>query len=202
MLYEYNTFYTREEVNQNNKLKSNENNQYFLGDCLVERKIETERLVIQNSTKSDLSGLVDVYMSCDYMQEFTGQEHKPEDVKENLTNGDVPPGGHKEFYFSKTIVERETNRIIGYFEYYLGYPDHQTLWISSLLIHKEAQHKGYGTEFFQKFIKEINKDYLHEVGIGVYKRNKIALAYWKKCGFSKDPSYNLTQDILKLIYPL
>lgn len=200
MVYKYNNFYKYEEVNEHKYFICKDNNLCYLQDCLNNKEIETERLLCRDSHEEDLPGLEDVYMSCAYMQEYTGEEHKKGDVKRNLVEGDIPPGGHKEFYYAKTLKEKETHKAIGFFEYYLGFPKENTLWISSFLIHKDYQHKGYGSEFIQKFIKEINKEFLNEISIGVYKENEVAMAYWQKNGFIIDSSHKETQGIVKLDY--
>ena len=142
----------------------------YLGDCLDEAPVETKRLILKNSMEADIPGLVDVFMSCGYMQAYTGHEHRPEDIRKALNEGSLPPGGFRAFYYMKTVIEKDSGRIAGLLEYSHGYPDKNTLWISFLLLHKDAQQKGLGTELMNAFIRAIDKTYLNTVPSASIKR--------------------------------
>lgn len=80
-----------------------------------------------------------------------------------LTKGDLPPKGSFEFYRVKTIINKKRNEIIGFLEYYIGYPNSNTLWIGTFYLKKEQQHKGYGKEVVQSLVDYLSKVHFQEL---------------------------------------
>ncbi|MCX7773796.1 MAG: DUF2087 domain-containing protein, partial [Clostridia bacterium] len=110
----------RELVNYGFLERTRSGSQYWKGDISPEKALETETLIIRTAVPDDAEALKKIYMSCAYMAECTGQKHDETDIDHSISEGELPPDGHKEFYRFKAIVEKQTGYIVGILEYYLG----------------------------------------------------------------------------------
>ena len=203
--FEYNKFYSEKEVN-NIIIESHSFNDYFLlrreladnkllcrtrdgarywrGDFLSEKPLDTQRTTLLYYKEQDISELKDVYISCGYMKEYTGIEHKEEYIVQCFNNPELPPKGSGEFIRFRSIRSKETDRVIGALEYYMGYPDFETIWIGGLFLHKNYQQRGYGKEVVKEFEKKAKESGFKKAGVGVYLKNWQALRFWTDCGFN------------------
>ncbi|QOR34972.1 GNAT family N-acetyltransferase [Clostridium sp. 'deep sea'] len=116
-----------------------------------------------------------------------GQGFKPNYIYKCVTEGDLPPieGASKDNYTIKVIIDEDSNKIIGYYDYYMGYPNEHTLWIGMMIIAKKYRKAGYGKECFNNIIKEAKEKGAQRIGLAVYLKNWPALNFWFKQGFSK-----------------
>lgn len=205
--FNYGVYYTEKEVNQiitefhsfndyfllrreliEKKLlfRTNDGKRYWRGDLWPELKpIETERLLISDSVEKDVEGLKEIYFSCSYMEQWTGQKHTQDYIEKILLEGDLPPGGNKEFYRVKSIYDKTKFEVIGLLEYYCGYPRADVLWIGSLLIHSNYQRKGYGSEIIEAITTAAEGAGFNRIGIGVHLKNWPAVRFWTKEGYDK-----------------
>ena len=202
--FEYNKFYSEKEVN-NIIIESHSFNDYFLlrreladnkllcrtrdgarywrGDFLSEKPLDTHRTTLLYYKEQDISELKDVYLSCGYMKEYSGIEHKEEYIDQCLSEPELPPSGSNEFIKFRSIKSKEADKIIGFLEYYMGYPDSKTIWIGGLFIHRSYQQKEYGKEVVEEFTKQAKEAGFNYAGVGVYLKNWQALRFWSGCGF-------------------
>lgn len=157
---------------------------YWKSDLLPDY-FETKDLIVRNSTIDDELGLIEVGRSCSYLKQYTNERFEDSVICHMLIDGDLPPEGHKEFYQCKTILERDTQKIIGYFDYYRGYPTNNGLWISCFSIHKNYQQQGYGVQVIQALFEEIKNCQFKKISIGVHLKNWQALRFWVANGFDK-----------------
>ncbi len=203
--FQYNRIYNEKEVNEIISLYHSYNDYFILRRELIEHRflrrtldgsrywkadliptqIETNRLLIRNSRLEDEIALIDVNRSCTYVDYYTGMNSKDENIHTMLTKGDLPPNGDKIFYQCKTILLKDTKRIIGYFDYYQGYPDYSTLWVSIFNIHKNDQKNGYGYEGMHAFTESIKICQFNKISIGVHLKNWQAIRFWVKNGFNQ-----------------
>lgn len=204
--FEYNRFYSEKEINKiiddfhtfndyfllrreliNNSFlkRTRSGSKYWKGDFYDSDLLPTTKIELLDCSEEDRNQLVRVYMSCDYMEEWTGTKHEPEFIDKALSGGNLPPDGSPEFYRLKAIIDRETKEVVGFTEYYIGYPDNRTLWIGFLCIHKDSQRKGYGREFLNLIEGFSKAAGFERIGIGVYLKNWPALRFWIKNGFNQ-----------------
>lgn len=201
--FSYNRIYTEKEVNEiiNNNhtfndyfllrrelidarllVRTRSGSKYWRGDY-VPSQYTTERLSIRDSKLEDEKDLDIVNMSCAYLEKFTGIKHESDYINEVLNKGDLPPKGKNEFYKVKTIIEKKSNTIIGFLEYYLGYPNQNTVWISTFYIKKDKQQNGYGKETIDSMKEYFENSTFIKVAIGVHLKNWVALRFWVRCEF-------------------
>jgi GNAT superfamily N-acetyltransferase len=203
--FQYNKFYTEKEVNRlidenhsfndyfllrreliDNKLLYRTRNgaKYWRGDFLSEEEIETQRTTIKYYKDEDIQNLKEVYLSCGYMAKYSGVEHREDYIDECLSDPELPPGGNKEFIKFRSINSKETGEVIGILEYYMGYPNNNTIWIGGFFIRKDFQMIGYGKEIVNEFIMRAREAGFDTAGIGVYLKNWQAIRFWTKQGFN------------------
>jgi diamine N-acetyltransferase len=175
----------RELVNNNLLIRTRSGSRYWRGDIYPTSELTTERLKLSDCSVEDKDKLNDVYISCSNMEEWSGSKQDPEFIDKAISEGNLPSEGNLEFYRLKAVIDKETDRIVGLAEYYLGYPDNKTLWIGSLFIHKDYQRKGYGSEFFILIDGFAKTAGFERIRIGVYLKNWQALRFWVKNGFNK-----------------
>ncbi|WP_139905126.1 GNAT family N-acetyltransferase [Clostridium thermarum] len=203
--FQYNKFYTEKELNKiiddnhsfndyfilrreliDNKLicRTRDGAKYWRGDFLSTIGIETPRATLKYYDNEVIGDLKEVYLSCGYMIEYCGVEHREEYIEQCLREPELPPGGSKEFIKFRSIKSKDTGKVIGFLEYYMGYPNSNTIWIGGLFIHKDFQRMGYGEEVVGEFIKKSKEAGFNTAGLGVHLKNWQALRFWTKQGFN------------------
>ena len=202
----YNKIYTEKEINyilndnhtfndsnslrrfliDNNYInRTKDGSKYWKTNNYLEKTIETTNLLIKDCILDDLDRLNEINENVSYIDEWTGTKHNKEYIINSLTEGDLPPNGHIEFYKLKKIIHKESFQIIGFIELYLGYPNNNTLWISTLFIDKIYQNLGLGIEIINEISNNTKNYDLDELAVGVHLKNWPALRFWYKCGFSE-----------------
>ncbi len=174
----------RRELIDNHLLKrTNNGSNYWRGDLVDE--IETPNLLMRSSCLEDEFSLVEVNRSCQYIEAYIGEAMEDSYIHRILVEAPLPPNGFKEFYHCKSIIYKETQKIIGYLEYYQGYPNIKTCWIGNFLIHKDYQYQHLGSETIQAFLHELCNCHFEKVALGVHLKNWQGLRFWVKNGFDK-----------------
>lgn len=148
---------------------------------------ETERLVVRDALiEKDLDKLQSLWESSAYIGEFDGHsERTKDDMYHDLIEGDLPPGGTKEFFKIQPLFTKENYETIGYITMYHGYPDEGALWITFFYINRDEQGKGYGHEVINKLIIEAEKAGFQRIMLSVALKNWEAIRFWIKEGFDK-----------------
>lgn len=72
---------------------------------------------------------------------------------------------------------------IGILEFLMNNPADSYTWLGLLLIAKEHQRQGYGTEVFKNFCSMMVDRGVHTFRIGVSRGNEPAIAFWNALGF-------------------
>lgn len=148
---------------------------------------ETERLFVRDAVlDTDLDGLQKLWESTAYIGEYDGQpERKEDDMHKDLTEGDLPPGGTKEFFRLQPFFTKETSEMVGFITLYHGYPDEKTIWVTFFYVNSSQQKNGFGQEVIQQFATEVAKSGFQKLMLTVALKNWGAIRFWSKAGFDK-----------------
>jgi ribosomal protein S18 acetylase RimI-like enzyme len=160
-----------------------------MSNHLLPIRWETARLSVADSVLEEVDALQQVYDACAYIGEWTGD--RPEDqpaqpMLKALQEGDLPPGGSKEFFRLQSIRTKANRQLIGYMMAYHSYPTPEVFWVGFLGIHPQHQNQGYGLEFVRGLIETVAslKSYT-TIRLGVALKNWPALGFWTKAGFDR-----------------
>ena len=148
---------------------------------------ETNRLFIRDSEiEKDLDDLQTLWESTAYIGEYDGHiQRNKDDMDHYLRDGDLPPGGNKEYFKVQPVFIKETSEMIGYITMYHGYPDSDSLWITFFYVNKKKQGQGYGREVINELTIEAEKADFQRILLIVALKNWEAIRFWTKAGFDK-----------------
>ena len=154
---------------------------------LISSYWETERLFVRDALlDTDLYGLQKLWESTGYIGKYDGHpERKEDDMYTDLTEGDLPPGGTKEFFRVQPIFVKETSKMVGFITLYHGYPDGYTIWVTFLYVNSSKQKIGFGQEVIKQFAAEATKSGFHRLMLTVALKNWGAIRFWSKAGFDR-----------------
>ena len=154
---------------------------------LISSYWETERLFIRDALlEKDLDNLQTLWESTAYIGEYDGYpQRNKDDMYHYLRDGDLPPGGKKEYFKIKPVFIKETSEMIGYITMYHGYPDNKSLWVTFFYVNKKKQGQGYGHEVINRLTVEAEKVGFQSVLLTVALKNWEAIRFWTKAGFDK-----------------
>ena len=162
---------------------------------------ETQRLVVSDSVGTEIPVIQDVCDACSYINEWTGwnpDDHPGLTMETVLRDGELPPNGSKEFFKLQTIRLKNTKEVIGFFEFYHGFPDENTFFVLYLTIHPKYQRKGYGQEAVRSLCPLVRGLGYTSIRLVVALKNWPAIRFWVKSGFNYivdirgDPIYSTT----------
>lgn len=150
-------------------------------------ELESERLCIREAAEEDLPALLEVYLSNpDFvaMNEGARGEQGYYDLEMFQRDWQVQrmmPGGRV-----LGIYLKETDEAVGQANYLEENPDDGMPWLGLLMIAREHQRRGLGTEAFRQLAAFFHEMYGWPVlRIGVLKQNRLALAFWERRGFRR-----------------
>lgn len=154
---------------------------------VISERIETLSLVIREGMSTDIDLLNKICESWDDKRVTEGHDFEPGFIENCINNGDLPPvsNASKELYSFKVAINKVSSEIIGFIDLYQGYPDNDTLWISTLVIDSKHKKKGYGGEIIDAITREAAIKRYKFLGIGVYIQNLTGFRFWFKNGFEK-----------------
>jgi len=154
---------------------------------VLPERAETENLIIRTACMEDKEELQAICDTWENKVLVEGEEFPPDYIAKCLTEGDLPPSPNAEManYRMKSIVLKETGKIIGFFDFYFGYPSEDTLWTSIFLVHKAYRKSGYGQEVIRYISTEARYAGFSKLGVGVYLKNWAALRFWTKSGYDQ-----------------
>jgi len=143
----------------------------------------TERLTVAPIEEEHLDDLFAVYVSNpDYLRLTEGtadgvgvysKEQMLRDLQVAEWTGRTPLG----------VFLREGRQLIGFLEYWERADTDGKPWLGLLMIHRDYQRRGFGSEIATGFLDWAKFRGWPEVRIGVLEENKKALAFWRSLGF-------------------
>ena len=146
----------------------------------------TDRLLIRKGESADIKELERICTSWDDKILLEGEEFSKGYIENCINHGDLPPVENVQkanYYFM--VIQKKDGKLIGFFDLYHGYPDNETLWISTFLIDKEVRGKLYGQEAIKSICEECIKAGWKSAGLGVHLKNWKGLRFWNNNGFNK-----------------
>lgn len=154
---------------------------------VISERIETSSLTIREGMATDIQLLTKICESWEDKRLTEGHDFEPGYIENCINNGDLPPvpNAGKERYSFKVAINKASSEITGFIDLYHGYPDNDTLWISTLVIDSKHKKKGYGGEIIDAITREAAIKGYKYLGIGVYIQNLTGLRFWFKSGFDK-----------------
>ena len=150
-------------------------------------ELESERLRLREAEAEDLPGLLPVYLSNPEfvaMNEGTRGEQGYYDLAMFQRDWQVQrmmPGSHV-----LGIYLNGTDEPVGQANYLEENPDDGMPWLGLLMIARQLQGQGLGTEAFQRLAAFFRETYGWPVlRLGVLKQNAPALVFWERRGFRR-----------------
>lgn len=217
--FEWSKFYSEKEVNEilnkihtfndpallrrelyENKFLDREADvsKYWKTGNQISRNWDTEHVTIKNVEENEIEKLEEIYKNLDYIGKWTGLESKEEHpMRLEFEHKNLPSNGQKELHRLQSIKLKDSNKIMGYFVFYHGFPDERTFWIAVLAIHTDYQGKKFGQEVVAGLIKEVKHLQIYNrIGGSVGIKNWPAIRFWINAGlntiinFKGDNIYN------------
>lgn len=152
---------------------------------LLPARGETDRLIIRDAVFDECEKLQTLNEASDYLEKWVGWKTPDDYALRTFAEGNLPPGGKKEFFRLKTICLKDTSEIVGTIELYHGYPTEDSLCIGWMFIHPAHQKHGYALEAFKYLAGEASKSNFNKIRLGVHLKNWPALRFWYKSGFDR-----------------
>jgi len=147
---------------------------------------ETERMSIKDANLQDVDRLQEIYTQSRSTEGWTRADEMTADyVLKGIVEGHLPPDGKKECFSIQLISLKNSSEIIGFIEFYQGYPDKEVLYIGTLLLSGDYRYKSYGQEIMSKLFTEANESGFQQVRLGVALKNWQGIYFWTKLGFDR-----------------
>lgn len=150
---------------------------------------DTKRLSVRDFTNADIPHLQEILRALheeSNWEQISLETYNAFYFENLISNPSLPPGGEAGFVHNQVITDKGNTKIIGWLEFYYGYPSTDIFWIGSLFFHPEKKGRGYGREVITEVIKLLReKRHFKSIQLGVYLRNWAALNFWFRAGFNK-----------------
>lgn len=151
---------------------------------------ETERMIIRDANLLDVDRLQEIYMQSQSTEGWTRDNELTTDyILNGVNKGNLPPDGMKEFYKIQLISHKNSSEIMGFIEFYHGYPDKEVLYIATLLFCEDYRNNRYGQEVINKLCNQALKLGFQQARLGVTLKNWLGIYFWTKLGFDKILKY-------------
>jgi len=163
-----------------------------LGRELLDNKLliselwETERMIIRDANLHDVDRLQEIYMQSKTTEGWAWNDELTTDyILNGVNKGHLPPNGMKEFYKIQLITHKISSEIMGFIEFYHGYPDEEVLYIATLLFCEDYRNDRYGQEVINELCKQALELGFHQVRLAVTLKNWLGIYFWTNLGFDK-----------------
>lgn len=151
---------------------------------LISELWETERMIIRDANLHDVDRLQEIYMHSKSTEGWAWNDELTTDyILNGVNKGHLPPNGMKEFYKIQLITDKISYEIMGFMEFYHGYPENEILYIGTLLISEDYRNNRYGQEVINKLCKQARELGFHQARLGVALKNWLGIYFWTKLGF-------------------
>lgn len=141
-------------------------------------------ITLRDLSLEDAPALLAIHESIRYYDNITGEAFTEEEAHSLIVKTDLPPEGSTEFFSAKMILTPD-GKPAGYLAIYEGYPKPGSLWVGSLFLHREQQHKGIGKAVMSAVEEEAERCGFAEIGLGVYVLNTPGLQFWVNRGYDR-----------------
>lgn len=164
---------------------------------------ETERLIVRDTIVEDIDSVQEIYMHSQSTEGWTRNEELTNDyIPNGVIKGNLPPNGMKEYYKIQSIIQKNSSKIIGFLEFYHGYPQKEVLYIGTLLFYEDYRNRGYGQEVMTELLKQIRELGFSKARLGVTLKNWGGIYFWSKLGFNKITKYSGDKVLTKNSFAL
>ena len=104
---------------------------------------ETERLFARDAIlETDVDDLQKLRESTAYLGAFDGHpERQDDDMYNDLTLGDLPPGGTKQLFKIQPVFTKEQSEMVGLNKTYHGYPNDMTVGVAFFCVSSTRRKK-------------------------------------------------------------
>lgn len=115
----------------------------------------------------------------------SGKKTEDDYFEKCLLEGDLPPIPNRSFNNYELYIIEYKEKMIGFFDLYLGYPTIKSAWISIFVIDKTIRGKGHGKNVIHFVEETVLKQGLKDISIAVDLKNYSGLKFWTKIGFKE-----------------
>ena len=158
----------------------------FDNKLLISKLWETERMIIRDANLQDVDRLQEIYMQSKSTEGWTRDDGSTTDyILNGVIKGNLPSDGKKEFYRIQLITHKNSSVIMGFIEYYHGYPEKDILYMATLLLSEKYRNKGFGQEIMNSLFNQALELGFQQVRLGVSLKNWQGVYFWTKLGFSR-----------------
>ena len=153
-------------------------------NLLISELWETERLIIRDANLHDLDRLQEIFMQSQSTERWAWDDELTTDyILNGVNKGHLPPNGMREFYKIQSITRKNSFEIMGFIEFYHGYPDKDVLYIATLLFSEDYRNNRYGQEVIIELCKQAQDLGFRQARLGVTLKNWLGIYFWTKLGF-------------------
>jgi len=146
---------------------------------------ETERMIIRDTNIEDVGRIQEIYMQSRSTEGWTRDDELTNDyIINGFNRGNLPPNGMKEFYKIQSITYKDTSEIIGFMEFYHGYPEKDVLYILTLLFCEGYRNNRYGQESINELCRQATELGFFKARLVVTLKNWQGIYFWTKLGFN------------------
>ncbi len=100
-----------------------------------------------------------------------------------LSQGDLPPGGKREYFTLNGIYDGDT--LVGYTTLYSGYPEADTLYVCFLYIGEKKRGSGYGKQAVELIAGYGKDEGMKRMLAAVSLKNWYGIRFWHSTGFTR-----------------
>lgn len=142
-----------------------------------------EEITIQNYLK--YTGLVE---SVKYICEYSGIDPSSINIREEITNPDLPPEGVLDHNHIHGVSDSEKH-VIGYLKFYSNYMNQNIIYLGDFFIHKNFQNLGHGKTILIEYEEYWRSIGAKKVVLNVDLRNWQGLRFWINRGYTSIKAY-------------
>ena len=165
---------------------------------------ETERMIIRDANLQDVGILQEIYSHSQSTEGWIWDDKlTAEYILNGLNKGHLPPHGRKAFYKVQSMTMKKSSEIVGFIEFYQGYPNKDVLYIGTLLLGRDYRNQRYGQEVIHKLCDQARESGFSQARLGVTLKNWLGIYFWTKLGFNSILKFRgeklLTKDSFALL---
>lgn len=147
---------------------------------------DSQNILVRDADLEDADALQQLCEKSEYLRKWEGNGPiDPKYSEKVILEGDLPPNGKKENFKIQAFYLKDSNQLIGYMTYYLGFPEEDIIFLNFLFIDPDFQGKGYSVEIIDRFFELMQAIPYTRVRLLVKLKNWPAMRFWTKQKFTK-----------------